>query len=1087
MGPYGPYSMDEFGTLYILGNPSNQAIRLAQGETYTDTLIISVGDYQDTHQLEIVTVNYIGQNSLPGAREHFNSVTAAGYGIVGIPLAEGNVMADPSGADYDPDHGAVLHVLAGDTGYRAGDYGTFHLNGDGSYGYELDNSAANVQALTQGQVVADIFDYTVQDEHGATSYAPGAVTINITGTNDAPVVTGSSSGTVTEDGSAITIDALSYASDVDQGTTLSVFIGAQPNWPGGVTYDASSHSFTLNPGAAAYQHLAQGEVQTVTVNYAVADGWVTTPASMVFTVYGTDDPLVQNGQPSDQVGQVGSVFSYALPNNLFTGDELTYTATLGNGSALPSWLTYDAATQTFSGTPTLFDTGSDAVRISVTDAHGASLHADFSVAVAGLPNEQVVIFAEDSSADINLTADGLVGNPQSYSVANQPSHGLLTGSGATLTYTPQFNFSGQDSFSYFVIDDAGDSIQGEVGLSVSAVADAPTLNVPSYSLGGMENTAIELPITAALTDMDGSEVLSVIIAGLPTGSAFSAGVDNGNGSWSVPGDQLGGLMLTPPQHFSGPLSLTVTATATELSNNDTATTSATLGLNFGHVNHAPTATNESAITAEDTPAAINVLGNDTDADNDPLTVTGATALHGAVSININNTLAYAPNPNYNGADTITYAVSDGHGGTANAAVAVTITPVNDPPVAMADTATTSAISPVTIDVLANDTDPDFGDTKAIFSLDQTGTLGSISVVGGQVVYSPGGAFASLQIGQSATDSFHYTMRDSSGAESTATVTVTVTGTGSSAPSLFTPGNDVVNFNNVLAQNYAPGTQYDAGAGDDSVTLPGNSFAAATAGFDTTQIMHLGAGNDFLDAGILKIGGIDGGPGTDSVHFSITESAVTADMYSGIAMTTTWQEALTSIENVSTASVLFAIDDAQGTNNIFESLGAANSVFEAASVSYEHATGPVAVDLAAGIASGISSGTDQLIGINAVIGSDSNDTIAGDANMNVLSGRGGADIFVFRAAGGLEILDLDFITDFSASQGDVLDLHDLFASPDYVPSGMPLVGMGSDEVGNAILYADPSGWGLLLPYAFLLGVPYTPQLLDELLQNGNLVV
>ncbi|KAA9012094.1 DUF4347 domain-containing protein [Sphingobium limneticum] len=97
------------------------------------------------------------------------------------------------------------------------------------------------------------------------------------------------------------------------------------------------------------------------------------------------------------------------------------------------------------------------------------------------------------------------------------------------------------------------------------------------------------------------------------------------------------------------------------------------------VNDAPVAVNDSATTAEDTLVTIPVLANDSDPDGDPLTVTAATALHGTVTINANGTLTYRPNANYNGTDTISYTISDGQGGTANATVAVTITPVNDAP------------------------------------------------------------------------------------------------------------------------------------------------------------------------------------------------------------------------------------------------------------------------------------------------------------------------------------------------------------------------------------------------------------------------
>jgi hypothetical protein len=95
---------------------------------------------------------------------------------------------------------------------------------------------------------------------------------------------------------------------------------------------------------------------------------------------------------------------------------------------------------------------------------------------------------------------------------------------------------------------------------------------------------------------------------------------------------------------------------------------------------APLAVNDSATTNEDTPVNINVLANDSDPDGDTLTVTAVTqGAHGAVTINPDKTVRYAPAQDYFGPDAFTYTVGDGHGGTSTANVNVTVNPVNDPP------------------------------------------------------------------------------------------------------------------------------------------------------------------------------------------------------------------------------------------------------------------------------------------------------------------------------------------------------------------------------------------------------------------------
>src|SRR5206468_2561373 len=96
---------------------------------------------------------------------------------------------------------------------------------------------------------------------------------------------------------------------------------------------------------------------------------------------------------------------------------------------------------------------------------------------------------------------------------------------------------------------------------------------------------------------------------------------------------------------------------------------ATVTISVTAVNDAPVAVDDTATTAEDTPATIAVLANDSDVDGDTLTVGLASPpAHGTASLSAGQTITYTPAPNYNGTDMFTYTVSDGHGGTATATV-----------------------------------------------------------------------------------------------------------------------------------------------------------------------------------------------------------------------------------------------------------------------------------------------------------------------------------------------------------------------------------------------------------------------------------
>jgi hypothetical protein len=201
----------------------------------------------------------------------------------------------------------------------------------------------------------------------------------------------------------------------------------------------------------------------------------------------------------------------------------------------------------------------------------------------------------------------------------------------------------------------------------------------------------------------------------------------------------------------------------------------TANITDNDVNLPPTATNDGATTAEDTPVTVSVLTNDSDPEGQPLTVTAVSApAHGTAQVTgSGSTVRYAPAANYNGSDSFTYTVSDGVM-TSTATVSITVTPVNDLPVANNDQATGRSQTLIAIFVLANDSDPDGGAlTVTQVSTPAHGTAAIVS--GGQsVTYQSAAGF----IG---SDQFTYTVTDASGATATATVSVNVLDPTSNSP------------------------------------------------------------------------------------------------------------------------------------------------------------------------------------------------------------------------------------------------------------------------------------------------------------------
>src|SRR6185295_5843409 len=158
------------------------------------------------------------------------------------------------------------------------------------------------------------------------------------------------------------------------------------------------------------------------------------------------------------------------------------------------------------------------------------------------------------------------------------------------------------------------------------------------------------------------------------------------------------------------------------------------------------------------------LGNDADPDGGALAIVSTTqGANGAVSFTASS-VTYTPAPNFHGTDSFTYTIGDGQGGSATATVSVTVSSVNDVPVAANDSATTDEDAGVTVPVLGNDTDLD-GDTLAVSAVTQ-GAHGSVSFTAGSVTYAPAANY-------NGADSFTYTIGDGNGGSATATVSISV--------------------------------------------------------------------------------------------------------------------------------------------------------------------------------------------------------------------------------------------------------------------------------------------------------------------------
>ncbi|KOY46212.1 polymer-forming cytoskeletal family protein, partial [Vibrio parahaemolyticus] len=210
------------------------------------------------------------------------------------------------------------------------------------------------------------------------------------------------------------------------------------------------------------------------------------------------------------------------------------------------------------------------------------------------------------------------------------------------------------------------------------VADA------DYQIIGTEDTPVPLDIDAALTDTDGSENLAILIEDVPEGSSLSAGVDNGDGTWSLQLGELEGLEFIPSADFNGDVTLTVNATSTDVDTGTTATATQDVTIHISPTNDAPEVTGDiSAVTAEDNSITLTqeqLLEHAVDIDGDDLSAINLSTNdeNATVEMNEDGSFTITPSENFYGDIEFTYDVTDGEEVVA-AGLDLTVTPVNDAP------------------------------------------------------------------------------------------------------------------------------------------------------------------------------------------------------------------------------------------------------------------------------------------------------------------------------------------------------------------------------------------------------------------------
>ncbi|EAQ10992.1 FecR family protein [Maritimibacter alkaliphilus HTCC2654] len=334
-------------------------------------------------------------------------------------------------------------------------------------------------------------------------------------------------------------------------------------------------------------------------------------------------------------------------------------------------------------------------------------------------------------------------------INTRPKHGTLTiGQDGSYSYTPEPDFNGTDSFTYTVSDGNGGTDSGTVTFTVTSAQDAPVAADDALTLAE-DAGPVTVNVLANDSDADG-DTLSVI----------DWSVLDVEGPWTAGED--GDISFAPPADFNG--SETIEYTVSDGHGN---TDTATLTVTVTPVGDAPVAEDQASETAEDTPVQILPAFATADADGDPVSIIAFTqGSFGTVVDDGEGGFLYTPAENAHGTDSFTYTVSDGTGATDIATVSVTVTPVNDNPVATPESLTVAEDGSGVVYPAFDGTDVD-GDPVSISGFTQ-GAHGSVDTdEEGGLVYTPDADF-------NGSDSFTYTVSDGQGGTDTQTVTVTVT-------------------------------------------------------------------------------------------------------------------------------------------------------------------------------------------------------------------------------------------------------------------------------------------------------------------------
>ena len=753
---------------------------LAAGQTLTLAYRISSSKEEDGKS-KIITLTVTGTNDAP-------VITNTATALVGAVKEDTTLSATGQLSVSDVDQGATQTWSV--QGSATGTYGAIAVNATGKWTYALTNTAANVQALAAGETHTETFTVRVTDDQGAA--VDQSVTVTLTGTNDAPVVTNTSAallGIVKED-TTLTVSGQLSASDVDHGATQTWRVqGSATGTYGAIAVDAATGQWTYALDSEAHQNLASGETQTETFTVRVTDDQgAAVDQTVTVTVNGTNDAPVITNTVAAVVGAVKEDATPAATGQLSASD-VDHGATQAwsvQGAAVGSYGSM-AVNATGQWTYSLDNTAhqnlaageshDETFTVRVTDDQGAAVDQTVTVKVTGTNDAPVITNSSTALAgavteDTSLSATGQLsasdvdnGATQAWSIVGSAAgtYGGLAVSATTGQWTYTLNNatnvqalaageSHTETFTVRVTDDQGAFVNQQVSVVVTGTNDAPIVAATDVTGAVTEQVTPAGNLTDSgtitFTDVDLTDAHSISAV---TPSAGALGALTASVSTDTTGSGAGGMVnwnysvADSAVEYLAAGQTKVETFSFNVLDGQGGSVARTVEVTVTGTNDAPIGTAAATLTAgtEDTTytiSAVNLLAGFSDVDaGDTLSVSGLTASNGTITGN--GTFTITPTANFNGAVTLNYNVVDSQGASVATTQSYTLAAVNDAPVAVGDTNGSDAViesnalmnyagDPTAVgNVLTNDTDVDAGDAKTVSAVNGVAQSVGASIVG----------------------------------------------------------------------------------------------------------------------------------------------------------------------------------------------------------------------------------------------------------------------------------------------------------------------------------------------------------------------